>query len=95
MKGPGHRHRFDVRRIWECPVCKRRVLTSGRIVHLECDCSRTNTPPQQVWMRLVEDVPRLPPSEVAEDMAPAQAAETTTPPPPAAPDSGDGAPVPA
>ena len=60
MKGPGHRHRFDVRRSWECPACHRRVRTSGRIVHLLCECLTKNSPPQQTWMRLLEGVSRPP-----------------------------------
>src|SRR5207253_3814398 len=62
MKGPGHRHRFDVRRNWVCPACNRRVKTSGRVVHLLCDCLMKSTPPRQTWMTLLEEKPRAQPS---------------------------------
>src|SRR5437870_1568592 len=62
MKGPGHRHRFDVRRSWVCPACNRRVKTSGRVVHLLCDCLMKSTPPRQTSMSLLEERPRTKPS---------------------------------
>ncbi len=55
MKGPGHRMKFDVRRIWECPLCQRRQRTAGTIVHLECMCLAKENPPRQTWMKLIEE----------------------------------------
>jgi hypothetical protein len=55
MKGPSGRLRFDVRRVWECPVCHRRDKTSGKVVHRLCDCLAKSNPPRQTWMRLVEE----------------------------------------
>jgi hypothetical protein len=52
MKGPGHRHRYDVRRIWECPACRRQQKTSGTVVCQPCTCQADNI---VVWMRLVEE----------------------------------------
>jgi hypothetical protein len=54
MKGPGHRSRYDVRRTWECPTCRRQVRTHGSIVHLLCRCGEKETPPRQIWMHLME-----------------------------------------
>ncbi len=58
MKGPRGRWRYDVRRLWECPVCHRREHTSGKVVNLACDCLAKQDPPQWTWMRLVEDEPK-------------------------------------
>ena len=48
IKGPGHRAKFDVRRVWECPHCRRQVRSGGHIVNRRCDC------PAAAWMKLVE-----------------------------------------
>jgi len=58
MKGPGHRHKFDVRRIWECPACHKQVRTSGQVVHLACACQASSGGPAQTWMSLLEEKPR-------------------------------------
>jgi hypothetical protein len=57
IKGPGHRNKFDVRRVWECPACNRRVLTGGHVVNLRCDCRPANGAAPAVWMKLVEGPP--------------------------------------
>ncbi|HEX6985251.1 MAG TPA: hypothetical protein VF170_07735 [Planctomycetaceae bacterium] len=54
MKGPGFRLDLDVRRVWECPACGRRLKTSGDVVRVDCDC-RGDSPPA---MRLVEKLHR-------------------------------------
>lgn len=54
MRGPGHRNRFDVRRIWECPVCQKRVKTSGQIVTLRCEACARNKTGDTAWMKLIE-----------------------------------------
>jgi hypothetical protein len=54
IKGPGHRNKFDVRRVWECPVCLRRVRSGGHIVNLRCDCRVAGGTGPAVWMKLVE-----------------------------------------
>lgn len=48
MKGPGQRLGLDVRRVWECPACRRRRKTGGETVALRCDCTDNGT-----WMKLV------------------------------------------
>jgi hypothetical protein len=54
MRGPRGRVRYVVRRTWQCPVCGRRVVTSGKVVHLACTC-----PPEgaanPTWMLLVDE----------------------------------------
>ena len=62
MKGPGHRGRYDVRRVWECPVCHRRRKTPGSVVNLLCDCLAKSNPPRQTWMRLIEEPPKRRPT---------------------------------
>jgi hypothetical protein len=52
MKGPGGRQKFDVRRIWVCPRCQRRELTSGEVVQRAC---ARCTPEVNAWMSLVEE----------------------------------------
>jgi len=54
MKGPGHGSQFDVRRVWECPVCQKRTKTPGSVVSLRCEaCARKKTG-DTAWMRLLE-----------------------------------------
>lgn len=69
MKGPHARTKHDVRRIWECPLCGRRLLTGGEVVSLGCDCQAAADPPRRTAMRLVEPPKPLrkkpdPPEEV-------------------------------
>ncbi len=40
---------LDVRRVWECPECGRRVKRQGDVTSYSCPCRE---PP--IWMRLVE-----------------------------------------
>ncbi len=54
IKGPGHRNKFDLRRVWECPACHKRVRTGGHVVNLRCDCRAANGAVPAVWMKLVE-----------------------------------------
>jgi hypothetical protein len=55
MKGPSGRGKFDVRRRWECPNCKRRAYTSGQVVNLACDCGDRLIPERTIWMCLLEE----------------------------------------
>jgi hypothetical protein len=50
MKGPGFRLDLDVRRLWECPSCGRRMKFGGSVTQVDCDC-RSDKP---LAMRLVE-----------------------------------------
>ena len=56
MKGPYGRLRFDVRRLWQCPVCGRFERTPGSIVTLVCRaCRTTSADLGEVLMKLVEE----------------------------------------
>ncbi len=50
MKGPGFRLDLDVRRVWECPACGRRLKRLGNVAQLDCHCR----PGNPVAMRLIE-----------------------------------------
>ncbi len=54
MKGPGHGRQQDVRRLWECPVCQKRVKTGGNIVNLRCEACARNKTGDTAWMKLLE-----------------------------------------
>ncbi len=58
MKGPTNRLRHDVRRTWECPVCQRRLKSSGKIVNVVCECQAARSPQERTWMKLIEENPR-------------------------------------
>ena len=55
MKGPFERLKHDLRRVWECPVCRHKERTSGAVTFRLCLCQRKVEIEQRVWMRLVED----------------------------------------
>jgi len=63
VKGRADLAKRDVRRQWECPVCGKRVKTSGSVVTRACDCQANGDPPGTIWMRLCE------PSRVAQPAA--------------------------
>lgn len=54
MKGPNERLKYDLRRVWECPVCHHRCRTDGTTNVLWCDCT-LNAQDRPTVMRLVED----------------------------------------
>jgi hypothetical protein len=55
MKGPYERLKYELRRMWECPVCHHRERTGGDRSTLLCGCQRKVKPTERVWMKLVED----------------------------------------
>jgi hypothetical protein len=55
MKGPHERLKYDLRRVWECPVCTHKERTPGHVTTCLCRCQQQTPLPQQRWMRLVED----------------------------------------
>jgi hypothetical protein len=55
MKGPGERLKYDLRRVWECPVCHHRERTNGDQTHCLCCCQRKLKPIDRAWMKLIED----------------------------------------
>jgi hypothetical protein len=69
MKGPGMRLDLDVRRVWECPECHRRLRSDGGVVTRICGCTRDGVP-----MRLVE-LPRPKPPVRLPDPARSEADE--------------------
>ena len=52
MKGPRSRHRFCVLRVWECPLCRKRVSVAVHIVNRACECQGKD---RLTWMRLIEE----------------------------------------
>jgi hypothetical protein len=54
MKGPGNRLKFVIRRAWECPRCRARLVTPGSVVQQTClSAACAGQPP--VCMLLVKD----------------------------------------
>jgi hypothetical protein len=66
MKGPYERLKYDLRRLWECPVCKRRERSDGAVTSRYCQCGTSQDGGQPVVMHLIADGPqRLVPPIVA------------------------------
>ena len=55
MKGPYERLKYDLRRVWECPVCHHRDRTDGSATSCLCRCQKKLAPGAATWMRLVDD----------------------------------------
>ena len=55
MKGPYERLKYDLRRLWECPVCKRRERTPGTVTFRHCACGTKTEGGQPVVMLLIGD----------------------------------------
>jgi hypothetical protein len=55
MKGPYERLKYDLRRLWECPVCKRRERTPGTVTFRHCACGTKSEGGQPVVMLLIGD----------------------------------------
>jgi len=55
MKGPYERLKYDLRRLWECPVCKRRERTDGTVTFRHCACGTKQEGGQPVVMLLIAD----------------------------------------
>jgi hypothetical protein len=58
MKGPYERLKYDLRRLWECPVCKRRERTDGTVTFRFCACATKQPGGQPVVMRMIADGPQ-------------------------------------
>jgi hypothetical protein len=60
MKGPYERLKYDLRRVFECPVCHRRVRMPGSVTFMTCSCNgeATFSLDNRPIMKLVEDGPR-------------------------------------
>ncbi len=55
MKGPYVRLKYDLRRLWECPACKRRERTSGSVTFRHCNCQAKQPDGRPIVMKLIED----------------------------------------
>ena len=55
MKGPYERLKYDLRRLWECPVCKRRERTPGSVTFRHCLCRMKQADGRPIVMKLLED----------------------------------------
>jgi hypothetical protein len=55
MKGPYQRLKYDLRRLWECPVCRRHERTDGTLTYCFCPCRQKQPGGSPVAMKLVED----------------------------------------
>jgi hypothetical protein len=58
MKGPYQRLKFDLRRLWECPVCKRRERTDGMVTFRHCACGTRQEDGRPVVMKMIADGPQ-------------------------------------
>jgi hypothetical protein len=62
MKGPQERLKYDLRRLWECPVCKRRERVAASQTFRFCNCQLKQADGKPVVMKLIQDgVQRLTP----------------------------------
>jgi hypothetical protein len=55
LKGPYERLKYDLRRLWECPVCQHRERAGGDVTSLICGCQAKEEPTKQVCMKLIEN----------------------------------------
>jgi hypothetical protein len=55
MKGPYERLKYDLRRLWECPSCKRRERVSATVTFRHCLCQMKQLDGQPVVMKLIAD----------------------------------------
>src|SRR5687768_5245663 len=55
MKGPSERLKYDMRRIWECPICHHREGTGGHVTSRLCNCQAQAPALACQFMRLVSD----------------------------------------
>jgi hypothetical protein len=76
MRGPYERLKYDFRRHWECPLCKRHDHTLGTVVFRHCTCQ----PQQPTPMKLVQEGgQRLWPAAVSKRPSPAEPAAPEPP----------------
>ena len=55
MKGPYERLKYDLRRLWECPVCHRHERTPGSVSSRLCLCQMKQVDGAPVVMKLLAD----------------------------------------
>ena len=79
MKGPFERLKYDLRRVWECPVCHHRERAGGTVTTFVCRCQASKDSLDRVVMKLVEDRTQrrlpmfVPPTEETQPEAPTTA----------------------
>jgi hypothetical protein len=76
MKGPSERLKYELRRLWECPTCKKRERTPGSVTFRHCMCLMSHADGKPVVMKLLEDgvlrvAPPIVPRCAASEEAPA------------------------
>lgn len=54
MRGPFERLKYDLRRLWECPKCKRRERTPGQTTSQFCRCTVVDGAGSATCMLLLE-----------------------------------------
>ncbi len=59
MKGPGERLKYNVHRVWECPLCHRRERSSFTVTYRFCLCQQELPATEQQPMKLERDGIRL------------------------------------
>src|SRR4051812_17468623 len=80
MKGPHERLKYDLRRLWECPACKRRERTSPSVTFRHCTCQMKQLEGKPVVMKLIEDgVQRLTPAIAIEHRPPMPPSQEAVP----------------
>jgi hypothetical protein len=56
MKGPYERLKYDLRRVFECPRCHRRVRVPGSVTFQWCTCSDSGPAGKtRTLMKLIEE----------------------------------------
>ena len=55
MKGPYERIKYELRRVWECPVCNQHERTGGEVAGCVCACQQNEKPNTRRSMKLIED----------------------------------------
>jgi hypothetical protein len=87
MKGPFERQKYDLRRLWECPVCHKRERTPGSVTSRLCMCQMKQADGTPVVMKLLEDGPQrvVPPVVIEHEPLPPLPPLVIEPPPAAEP----------
>jgi hypothetical protein len=71
MKGPYERLKYDLRRLWECPLCKRRERLAATVTYRHCLCQMKQLDGKPIVMKLIADgVQRLVPPVVIQHELP-------------------------
>ena len=53
MKGPYERLKYDLRRVWECPICGKHDRTSGMVTTRFCPCQKNAPASERRCMQLI------------------------------------------